>query len=160
MKKDTIIIKNVIYFLTLLLSLFTFSCIKLDKEPQRPISNSELWNCYNKTEWNENRIRESIIGKWKWIYTYDYWQPDDARYTDNENIVIEFFNDSTLNVINNNKFEFSNRWSIRYANEDFYELKLDTSISFLWGRILICDDIIEFYASYEDLSDNYFKKID
>ena len=33
------------------------------------------------------------IGKWKWIYSENFWAPNEGRNTENENTVIEFFND-------------------------------------------------------------------
>ena len=42
----------------------------------------------------------------------------------------------------------------------FYGMKLDSHVTqLLYGRIFICDELVEFNDSYIDGCDNYFKKI-
>jgi len=80
--------------------LFILSCEKEDVS-QRPISQTDIWNCYNESEWSELKVRNELIGKWKWIYSENFWAPDEGWNTESENTLIEFSNDSTLNIIVN-----------------------------------------------------------
>ena len=151
MKKTVIIL---ISFLVLTIA----SCIK-EEILERPLSQLNIWNCYNQTTWNNNKITNELIGRWIWIYSENSWHPDEGWETENENTVIEFINDSTLNVSVDDEIVNTAHWTLEIKDTDLYGLVLDKSISQLYGRILICGEIIEFNNSYIDGSDNYFKRI-
>lgn len=137
--------------------------IGCDKEEitQRPMSETDIWNCYTNSEWTELKIRTELIGRWKWIYSENFWAPDKGRNAENENTVIEFLSDSTLNVIVGGELQNSTKWIVTSKDGELYGLELDAAVTtLLYGRILICDEIVEFNNSYIDGSDNYFKKIE
>jgi len=135
-----------------------FSCNK-DDFPTRPIEDDALKDCYNQTEWSNAKIKEVLIGKWKWVFEENYWAWGKGNNTENENVRIEFFRDSTLNYWVEDSIEFTTKWMVTPAWGKTYSLLLDSSITKLYGTILLCDDIIVFKGSYGDLSDNYYKKI-
>lgn len=139
---------------------FILSCDK-ENTPQAPISQTDIWGCYNESKWTELRISNELIGKWKWVYSVNYWTPDEGWNTESENTLIEFSNDSTLNIIVNGEPESTTKWMITPKDGELYGLALDSSITtLLHGRILICGQIVEFNNSYIDGSDNYFKRIE
>ena len=143
--------------------LIVFTIISCDKEDisQRPMSQTSIWNCYNDSEWTDLNIRNEFIGSWKWIYSESYWAPDKGRNTENENTLIEFFNDSTLNIIVDGELKNTTKWTVTSKDGDLYELTLESSITpIIYGRILICGEIVEFNNSYIDGSDNYFERIE
>ena len=140
--------------------LFILSCEKEDV-PKRPISQTDIWNCYNDSEWSELRVRNQLIGKWKWIYSENFWAPDEGWNTESENTLIEFSNDSTLGIIVNGNLENTTKWMVTHKDGDLYGLEMDSTITtLLYGRILVCGEILIFNNSYIDGSDNYFKKIE
>ncbi len=140
--------------------LFILSCEKEDVS-QRPMSQTDIWKCYNNSEWSELKIRNELIGKWKWIYNESFWYPNDGRNTESENTVIEFSNDSTITIIVNGNSEDTTKWMVTPKDGELYGLELDSSVTtLLYGRILICGEILEFNNSYIDGSDNYFKRIE
>ena len=140
--------------------LFILSCEKEDVS-QRPMSQADIWDCYNNSEWSELKIRNELIGKWKWIYSESFWAPDKGWNTENENTLIEFTNDSTLNISVNGNSEKTTMWIVTPKDGELYGLELDSAISTLvYGRILICGEILEFNNSYIDGIDNYFKRIE
>lgn len=145
--------------LLLFLGIIINSCSK-EKIPERPMSQNDIWACYNNSEWNKLKIREKLIGSWKWIYTECFWFPENAKNTENENIQIDFLSDSTLNVIVDGKRMSSTKWTVITEDTKFYGIELDSNVTHLLsGRIFICDEIVEFNDSYIDGADNYFKKI-
>ena len=146
-----------ILILTLITSIL--SCNKEDAA-QKHMSQTEIWECYNNTQWSEVKIKKELIGKWKWVYTENYWNPDKGRNTENENTLLELLSDSTLNVIVNGKLEHTTQWIVSHRDGTLFGLELDSSITTLvLGRILICKDNVLFNNSYIDGSDNYFIKI-
>ena len=145
--------------LLLFLGIIINSCSK-EKIPERPMSQNDIWACYNNSEWNKLKIREKLIGSWKWIYTECFWFPENAKNTENENIQIDFLSDSTLNVIVDGKLMSSTKWTVITEDTKFYGIELDSNvIQLLSGRIFICGEIVEFNDSYLDGCDEYFKKI-
>ena len=146
--------------LILILTIIFISCNK-EEVSQRPMSQTDIWNCYNNSEWTDLKIRNELIGSWKWIYSENFWTPDKGRNTENENTIIKFSLDSTLNVIVDGKLQNSTKWTITSKDGELYGLELDSTVTtLLFGRILICGKIVEFNNSYIDGSDNYFKKIE
>ncbi len=146
-------------FLILALAFFCVSCHK-EEISDRPMSQKNMWNCYKNSEWSAGKIRDVLIGKWQWAYTESYGAPGKGRKTEKENTVIEFFKNSGLQVSVNGKLIGSTNWTIKHEDGELYGLELDSTITtLLYGRILICGDMLEFNNSYIDGSDNYFKKI-
>lgn len=149
--------KNLLLVLTLIF--FCISCRKEDIS-ERPMSQNDIWNCYNNLEWTDVKVKDALIGKWKWIYSESYWAPNKGRNTEKENTVIEFFSDSTLQILENGELLGTTNWTVNPKDGELYGLELDSTItSLLYGRILICGEILEFNDSYIDGSDNYFNKV-
>lgn len=146
--------------LVLIYLIFSIGCGK-EVTPQRPISQADMWNCYNSTEWTNLKIRDALIGNWKWIYSESPWAPEKGTNTSDENIFVEFLKDSTFNLTVNGKVQGSTKWHITSKDGELYGIELDTFItSLIHGRILICDKTLESNNSYVDGEDNYFSKID
>lgn len=150
--------KKVIF---VLLSVFIYIGCDDEDIAQRPVSLEKMSNSYHQNEWNENIIAEELTGKWQWIYTENFWAPDEGQNTENENRVIEFLSDSTLHVFVNDELVESTRWIVIPVNSsDLFKLELDEPVQHLYGQILICDNTLLFFDSYRDGTDNYFRKIE
>ncbi len=149
--------KKIFSGIILLILVTIISCGKED----RPISQTDMWNCHNNSEWTDLKIRDELIGSWKWIYSENFWASDKGRNTENENTQIEFLSDSTLNIIIDGEHKGTTKWIITPKDGDLFGLKLDSpATTLLYGRILICGKIVEFNDSYLDGSDNYFERIE
>ncbi|MCF8363371.1 MAG: hypothetical protein K9G70_12195 [Prolixibacteraceae bacterium] len=141
--------------------LIIFFCISCDKEEisNRSMSQVDIWNCYKDSEWSDTKVKDALIGKWKWIYSENFWAPDEGWNTENENTVIEFLNDSSLQIYVNEELIGTTNWTVKSQDGELYGLELDSTITtLLYGRILICRETLEFNNSYIDGSDNYFKR--
>ncbi len=148
-------------FILAFLSTLIFLGCNDDDIDQRPMSITEISNCYKQQEWNENIITEELMGKWQWFYTENFWSPDKGRNTENEKLIVEFNSDSTVKVQINNEFHDSTRWIVvPLTNSDLYVLELEKPIQQLYGQILFCENILMFFDSYRDGTDNYFIKFD
>ena len=148
-------------FILAFLSTLIFLGCNDDDIDQRPMSINEISSCYKQQEWNENKIAEELKGKWQWIYTENFWSPDKGRNTENEKLIVEFNSDSTLKVHINNELNDSTRWIVfPLTNSDLYVLELEKPIQQLYGQILFCENILMFFDSYRDGTDNYFRKVD
>ena len=144
-----------------LLSIFIFIGCDDEDVAKRPVSLENMSDCYRKNEWNKNIIAKELTGKWQWIYTENFWAPDEGQNTENENRGFEFLSDSTLNVFVNDEIVESTRWIVvPVNNSDLFKLELDEPVQYLYGEILICDKILLFFDSYRDGTDNYFIKVE
>lgn len=150
------------YVLTgLILALFFIgiSCEKENKD-EPPMSQTEIWDCYHEQTWDDLAIRDELIGEWQWIYTEASSAPNNGQNTENENMLVQFYADSTLQVTINGEITKSTTWHVIQKDGELFGLEIESSIIELGGRILICDNILEFNYGYLDLSDNYFRKVE
>ncbi|MDY6800841.1 MAG: hypothetical protein SVU94_06425 [Bacteroidota bacterium] len=65
-----------------LLSVFIFIGYDDEDIAKRPVSIENMSECYRQNEWNENIIAGELIGKWQWIYTENFWAPDEGQNTE------------------------------------------------------------------------------
>ena len=63
--------KNIFFGLLVLLTVSAFSCEKeeVEKTEECPeLSHQEIYECFQKTEWDEALVEESLTGKWERVY--------------------------------------------------------------------------------------------
>ena len=103
-------------------------------------------------------LREELIGRWRWVYAVNYWAPDEGRNTENEELQVHLEDDSTLTVIRRGGVEQTTTWTVVLRDASLFGIDTDIFVGNLRGRILLCDNLVEFNNSYIDGSDNYFVK--
>lgn len=124
------------------------------------MSQTEIWNCYQDSEWSVVKVKDALIGEWKWIYSENFWAPNEGLNTEDKNTIIEFLNDSSVQIYVNGNLTGTTNWTVKPKDGELFGLELDSTITtLLYGRILICGETLEFNNSYIDGSDNYFQKI-
>lgn len=140
-------------------AMFLFSCTEIKIE-KISIRHSRIEKCHKENAFSENRIQSSLEGDWSWDYGYNPWAPELANGSDFEGYVLRFNKERTLQLFDNNgNEEYFTNYRIEYIR-DYYELKVDESSQFIWGRLLICDNELLFWDSHIDGSDNFYCKID
>ncbi|MEZ4829759.1 MAG: hypothetical protein R3C61_26265 [Bacteroidia bacterium] len=147
-------------FLPLVFMLMAISC-KEDQPPVRqepPVSQSDMLICHHHTVWDSVTTQNALIGKWQWEYITCYWNPEDANYDDYSDLFLEFKPDHTLEVKMNGQFTQTVSWSIQAGEANVWIMKADPVVPQILGRIILCDDRVEFNDSYTDGCDNYFKR--
>jgi len=148
------------YLTTLILRLVVFSvCCQSDNSQPRPIEPDDLYSCYTRTHWKEDQLVQSLLGKWKYIYLENVWHYGKGMNTENENLILEFTSDSILYIHKNEAVLHASKWKI--VEEDFrmYALELNTPSPYLYGRILLCNSILEFSNSHQLGNDHYFHRV-
>jgi hypothetical protein len=138
--------------------LLNFGCTQDDLQT-KPISQVQIWNCYQSKTWNEDKVFELLVGRWQWVYSENYSEGT-GNSTVNENMIVEFFSDSTLLVSVNNRMGDTTKWMVVPKDGKLFGVKSDSSVTQLQGRILNCGDVLEFNNSYIDGIDNYFERIE
>lgn len=141
--------------LTVVLSILLIAC---KKEENPPISQGDMWDCHHEMTWNSLSTKEALIGKWEWEYIGCYWNPEDANDNEFKGLTIEFKPDNTLEVKVNGQISQTSNWKIVNGDADLFAIDVAPTVPQLYGRILFCEDKVEFNHSYIDGCDNYFKR--
>ena len=147
---------NVHYVLTwILLGCCLNAC--QDRSAFPPIGPVELNNCFHKTTWNEESIRDALLGRWEWNYI-SCWTPDIDHYGYYSGLTIEFRSDSTLTVFEKDTIIQNSVWHVIEHDAYDYYLDVEPFHSSLEGILSICDEWVVFNNSATDLCINYFRK--
>lgn len=148
------------YLSIVVFCLFFLACEKMDKSLKPPIGQEEIWNCHRDSKWDEIKIKNALIGVWKWEYVAFIWTPESDGYVTDQELTIEFKSDSSLIVKQHGQIIQSAEWLILGGDQDLFSVDEEPNVPQLFGNIILCNDIVEFNGTYADLSDNYFRKIE
>lgn len=143
-------------FSLLALILLSVSC---KKKNLPPISQQEMWDCHNQKTWDAIDTRDELIGKWSWEFISCYSDPENGSSTEHEGLTIEFKEDGTLAVTNDGLVTDNILWRVIDGDANLYAVIVEPPVSQLYGRILFCDNRVEFNNSYIDVCDNYFIRL-
>jgi hypothetical protein len=141
------------YFLAITILTSLNSC--KDENIKPPLTLSEFYNCHHETIWNEESTRDSLIGKWDWIYT---GRSNFGQNVDDQKISIEFKSDSTLVTEVKDSITQISSWYVVNGDADMYAVEIHPINENLGGRIQFCNDLVVFNFGYLDLIDNYYRK--
>ncbi len=153
MNKSRLLIPSLVLLLT--------GCLKQNyHEDHRPISQSAMTECHHRVDWDEEKLQSALQGRWRWIYTEGYWSPENGHGTLNENKVICFRSDTTLAVFVDGQLQFSDHYALYKHKDGYFGIEPGLNVPELYGRILLCNNTLEFHDSYRDGIDNYFEKLE
>lgn len=148
-------ISNLSIALIFTITLLVLSC---NKEENPPVSQGDMWDCHHELTWDTINTKETLIGEWDWEYIGCFWNPEDANDNEFNGMTIEFKSDNTLEVKENGQITQTSIWKVVNGDADLFALDVDPTVTQLYGRILFCDERVEFNDSYIDGCDNYFKR--
>jgi len=144
------------YALFLSLILFILSCEKNSTSEPHPLSHIGFFQCHNSLEWNEQSIKDSLIGLWKFEFKACYDPKGRGVYTHDQEISMEIREDDSIYVRQFGIIIDSASFSI--IGLDGYQINTEPGIGYVLGSILFCEDRVVFNASHFDLCDHYFIK--
>jgi len=123
-----------------------------------PITVGEISSCHDKTVWDSLTTSNELIGEWDWKYVEYFWSPSSDGSCEYDGLSINFKTDGTLEVWKNGQISQTAIWNVVNESGNLFMLKFEPWIEQLPGRIYFCDDLLVFYLTYADGSDNYFKR--
>ncbi len=129
-----------------------------DERAIRPISHTDMYNCYHQSEWDSVSVTNELIGRWDWQFIGCFWTPEDDNNTEYLGLTIQFNQDNTLNVVDKGILIETSNWVVTFVDSPNYGIVTEPSVEYLHGRIWFCSDLLEFNNSYIDGCDNIFKK--
>lgn len=151
---------KVTYSFILIVSVIVATLCACDKDQKPPISQGFIWECHHETVWDSLNTMEALIGQWQWEYTSCVWEVSEG--TGNpmfKNTTIEFKSNNTLEIKEIDQIVQIATWRVVDGDAELYEIETIPTSFLLQGRILFCDELIEFNNSYIDGCDNYFIKV-
>jgi len=80
---------------------------------------------------------------------------NDVEFKD---LSIRFKSDHTLDVKQMDEGTQTSTWKVVDGDGDLFSVEVEPRVNQLYGRILFCDDRVEFNLSCLDGCDNYFKR--
>ena len=123
-----------------------------------PIDQSYIWNCHHEISWDLITTSNNLIGDWEWEYIECYSNIEDANKFVYKGLLIEFKSDNTLDVKVSGQIIQTSNWKLVHGDADLFAIDVDPRVPQLYGRILFCNDRVEFNDSYIDGCDNYFTR--
>jgi len=145
----------VLIFLSLILA---SACDQQSINP--PFAQGDMFDCHKNASWDSAGIANALIGKWEWEYIACYYAPDQANNKEYQGLEIEFKVDNTLDIIENEIKTQTSTWKLVMEDRGWYGIDANPYVTQLIGRIVLCEDVVEFNKSYIDICDNWFRRMD
>jgi hypothetical protein len=125
---------------------------------KRPFDQGDMWHCHLSTSWDSLSTTNHLIGTWEWAYIRCLSPVLNENARQHSGLSITFHTDHTLDVKEEGELIQSTTWEVREGLEGIFTLEVDSSVAQLHGRLLFCDDVLEFNNSYLDGCDNFFTR--
>ena len=150
-------------FLILLISTMLFVGQGCDDNQNPMYDYGSIWKCHYENNWSYETTKNEIVGLWEWKYIKCCGETTKPYQngTESKGLKIEFKADGTGILIDKDAIgEFT--WDIDLlVNENgLYQFRTTPIIPQLYGRLLLCDNVMMCNSSYKDGADNFFGKIE
>lgn len=162
-------------FILLLPAIILFSCSK-DPDVVVDYSVPEVevpiqffgpfsWKCsYAQSLSDYATIMDSLSGEWEWTYVEHYWTPQDNNGQVHQGWKVVFTNDGDLYHIDPPQGITSDTiaWNVvlnPFTDGYWLEDSLFQIPYQLYGNIHFCNDNLQFEATFMDLENNYFRRV-
>ncbi len=100
-----------------------------------PVAVANMEDCHATKSWDPAKVRNSLSGKWRWIYAVCAGQTDFTRFVE---IEIVFSGVNQLLIYENQKLFYSTAWNLEASNLK-YSLITDLQSDLLDGELLFCN---------------------
>lgn len=128
------------------------------KDPYLSHSRADIMSCIKNKDWDSNITGEALIGDWEWIYVSCISAPEIDHDDQYKGLSIKFNSDMTLEVKQDGQVTQTSSWNLMRSDTEYVVIEVDPPVIQLYGRIFICDDLVEFSNSSSDGCNNYFKR--
>ena len=113
-----------------------------------------LWDCNTSQHFDPAKLAAKLAGSWKWTSCSS---GTDSRPA-NKNVIVTFTS-GKFSVTENSTVITRGNWHLKKIDQEILGLDMDTASTYLYGRILLCEDQLLFNDSYIDGGDYYFTRI-
>jgi hypothetical protein len=154
-------LRHEICCLFFLVSFLCICCNTDKKEFNPPYDMGKIWEIHHQTTWDSLSTANHLVGKWKWNYSFccgEGW-PNET-FTNDKNFIIQFFDDGTLEVFENNISQKKSTWYPALEDGHLYGIVVNPTIIQLYGRILFDENGVLFDDAYRDGANNYYIRVE
>jgi hypothetical protein len=149
--------------LTLLITTTLFVGQGCDDNQNPMYDYGSIWKCHQESNWSYETTKNKIVGLWEWKYVECCGETTKPYQNGivSKGLKIQFNADGTGILIDKDAIgEFT--WDIDLVvNENgLYKFRTTSIIPQLYGRLLLCDNVMMCNSSYIDGEDNFFIKIE
>jgi hypothetical protein len=138
-------------FFSIAVCLITLSCKK------DSLDIASFWQCASSQNLDSTAISNKIAGSWKWTKQYCFSAGKTMRA--DKDIKVTFNTNGTFTVLENSTIITQGNWTLKVVDSNLWELDVTAPSTYLYGRILICNNQVLFNDSYRDGCDNLFEKV-
>ena len=143
-------------YLFVLVAAVSLSCAKNTIDYNEVIS--EMHSCNDTAQWTAPDFFNALSGTYDWQYVQSWgWGGAYQSESDFTGWTLILNADSTYSVNGADTVCYEGNWFLENSWYSF-TLKLDTSVSRLWGQIVYCPPYLMFYNSPVDGSDHLYEK--
>jgi len=143
-------------YLFVLVAAVSLSCAKNTIDYNEVIS--EMHSCNDTAQWTAPDFFNALSGTYDWQYVQSWgWGGAYQSESDFTGWTLILNADSTYSVNGSDTVWYEGNWFLENSWYSF-TLKLDTSVSRLWGQIVYCPPYLMFYNSPVDGSDHLYEK--
>ena len=143
-------------YLFILVAAVSLSCARNTIDYSEVIS--EMHSCNDTAQWTAPDFFNALSGTYDWQYVQSWgWGGAYQSESDFTGWTLILNADSTYSVNGADTVWYEGNWFLENSWYSF-TLKLDTSVSRLWGQIVYCPPYLMFYNSPVDGSDHLYEK--
>lgn len=133
--------------------IFLWSC-QPSETPAITIKSLQL--CHDERGWDKQSVEQHLIGRWRWIYAKCLEFQEEAEYQIFKGLIIQFFSDQTCEITYNGVSPQTGTYNVAPVDGKHFSIKITPELRALKGKILFCEDELEFNQGIEGCS-NFFK---
>lgn len=146
--------------LILSLSLLAIACNKEEVAilPVPPIEDIDFNSCHFDEDWDEDSIKQALIGQWRWHTTFHPWTNEYESSSEGD-LEVHFVDATTVNIVRNNAIESTLTWDLEEVDNEVYRIVTTPFEYTIVGNFYFCDDLLAFVNSYLDGDDLFYQQI-
>jgi hypothetical protein len=117
---------------------------------------ASFWQCSSSQNLDSTAISSKITGSWKWTKQSCFSVGKTTRA--DKDIKVTFNSNGTFTVLENSSIITQGNWTLKIIDSNMWGLDLSVPSTYLYGRILFCNNQLLLNDSYRDGCDNLFEK--
>ncbi|HYG52255.1 MAG TPA: hypothetical protein VD905_15195 [Flavobacteriales bacterium] len=153
--------KKAVSFICCIAGVIMYSC-KKDKavpETSRGVDINAFYECNTAQQLDTAEMANKLLGKWKLILSACGECNDPGWYEPVKTVFVTFTSPNEFSVEENSTVISSGHWNLCMIDTNKWVLCSSSSLNYIAGYILFCDNRVLFYNSYIDGIDNLFEKL-
>lgn len=143
----------------LIITLFIYSCKKGESTKVPPFDWQAIEKCNDALNLDTSEIANRLIGQWEMKLWRCGFCATPGSYLPDKTVIATFTSARQFSVTENSITVAQGNWDLKMHGSNRWELQSDSTLAYLNGFILFCNNQVLFEYSYIDGPDNLFEKV-